>query len=457
MICRDCTVVDHPAPSHTLVNLEKATKGQRTEIEQLARSCEEIEKKIDTALKEVDSVSEQLERNAATAEEEIDEAFNRALKLLEDNRKKLKGEVKTTVLERMKQCNAHKDEIQFQRTRLLTTLQMATEVVQTGSEYDLALVYSSLKTNLRTLFDMKPMREKKNLGDMSFKPSQTSQQATQNLGFISTRCRRIEGNSVWKLEKAFTNSGAGKLSGAWGVAITQHDDIAVADQGDSSVKFYRTKGDFKSKFKVPGNPWNIAVSTNGRMFITNKTNHVSVYDVEGNLKQQFPAKSPDNVSSDAQNTQLYGLSFDNKNNLLVDARLRNFISKHRLDGTHIMSVKVTIQPWYIAVSPQDKIIIYAYDRKSVHVVDENGVHLHTLQPPQGLSSWSPAGVCCSSDDEVYVADRTSGQIHSYSTETGDYIGCIIEDVTNPAGLALMDEDGKPFVVEKKAVKIFQLQ
>ena len=45
LICRDCTVVDHPAASHTLVNLDNATKGQRTEIEQLARSCEEIKKK----------------------------------------------------------------------------------------------------------------------------------------------------------------------------------------------------------------------------------------------------------------------------------------------------------------------------------------------------------------------------------------------------------------------------
>ena len=415
-----------------------------------------LRKKITDALREVDKVSEQLERNAATAEEEIDVAFNRALTLLEDNRNKLKGEVKTTVSERMKQCNAHKDEIQFQRTRLLTTLQMATEVVQTGSEYDLALVYSSLKSNLTTLCNIKPRPMKRNLGDVSFKPAQASQQGNQNLGSISSRFRRVkEGGDVWKLERAFGKDGTGKVSCGRGVAITQQGDMAIADCSDPSIKFYKTNGDFKSKFTVSGYPWNVAVGPDGRMFVTNRTKRVSVYDAEGNLKQQFPAKSPDNVSSDAQNTELWGLAIDNHNNLLFGERKQKYISKHRLDGIHVMSFNVTIPPYYIAVSPRNKIIISKADgNRAIQILDENGTHLHTLKPQ---SSWNPFSICCTSDDEVYIADYCSGSIHSYSTETGDYIGCITNEVTNPAGLALTDDEDKLVVAENNSVKIFQLQ
>ena len=68
---------------------------------------------------------------------------------------------------------------------------------------------------------------------------------------------------------------------------------------------------------------------------------------------------------------------------------------------------------------------------------------------------------CTSDNEVYVAYRAlRGSIHSFSTETGDYIGCITKDVTYPAGLVLMDDEGKLVVAEDHhdhAVKIFQLQ
>ena len=352
LICRDCTVVDHPAPSHTLVNLENASKGQRTDIEQLTKRCEGVSKKITDALKEVDSVSEQLKRNATTAEKEIDEAFNRVLRLLEDNRNRLKGEVKEIVSEGNKEIGAEKDEIQLQQTRFVTTLQMATEVVQTGSEYDLALVFSSLKSNLTELCSMQPRRMKRNLGDVSFKPEQDSHQGNQNLGSISYRCRRVkEGAGVWKLKNGFGKDSDGKLSYGRGVAITQQGDIAVADQNDPSIKFYKANGDFKSKIKVPNYPWDVAVSPDGKIFVTNRTKHVSVYEVEGYLKQRFPAKSAENVSSDAQETQLYGLAIDNKNNLLVGENYQLYISKHHLDGTHVVSFKVTIQPWFIAVSP----------------------------------------------------------------------------------------------------------
>ena len=297
-----------------------ATKRQKTEIEQLTRSCEEVHKTIEDALKEVDSVSVQLERNAVKAEEEIGKAFNRALSLLEDNKNMLMGEIKTTVSERKKLIDAEKDEIQHQETRLVTTLQMATEVVQTGSEYDLAPVYSSLKTNLDALRDIKYVCTKKHLEDMSFKPAQASHQAYQYLGYISSRCRRVK-KSVWKLKRAFGKDDAGKLCAGRGIGITKQGNIAVIDTGpgpswdDPSVKIYNANGDLQYKIEIPSFSWDIAVSPNGSVFVAN-LKHINVYDVEGNLKQQFSAKSPENVSSDVQNTRLSCLAIDNQNNLL---------------------------------------------------------------------------------------------------------------------------------------------
>ena len=61
LICHVCTTVDHPAESHTVVNLESTSNEQKTEIEQLTRSFEESKKKIEDAYKNVDIVSEQLD------------------------------------------------------------------------------------------------------------------------------------------------------------------------------------------------------------------------------------------------------------------------------------------------------------------------------------------------------------------------------------------------------------
>ena len=177
--------------------------------------------------------------------------------------------------------------------------------------------------------------------------------------------------------------------------------------------------------------------------------------MEGNLKQQLTTKSPDNISSDAQYTQHWGLAIDNQNNLLVGEINHKYISKHQLNGKHINSFKVSIHPWYIAVSPRDKIIVS--DRnKGVHVLDKGGVHLYSLKPPHG-SSWFPYGMCCTADDTVYIADCSTGEIHCYSSKTGAYIGCVTKDVSNPKGLALMDDEEKLVVVQEEEVKIFQRQ
>ena len=444
-----------------------ATKEQKAEIEQLIRSCEEVHETMEDALKEVNGDLTQLERNAIKAEEEIDKAFDIALSLLEDNKNMLTSEIKTAASERKKQIDEEKDEIHHQETRLLTTLQMASKVVQTGSKYDLVPVYSSLKTNLTELSDIKPARVKKHLEDMSFKPAQlqASHQSSLYLGYISSRYRCVK-EGVWKLKTVFGKDGAEKIGSGQGVAITKQGDIAVIDTGwnNPSVKIYNANGDFKSKIEVPRYPWDIVVGPNGSMFVTNFGKHVIVYDVEGNLKQQFPAKSPENVSSDAQNTRIYCVAIDNQNNLLVGENNQKYISKHLLDGTHVISFYVTIPPYQIAVSPQDKIIVSSCnENKTVHIVDESGILLHTLQPPQGLSSWTPLCICCTSDDEVFVGffpfSGISGSIHSYSTETGDYIGCLSEDVafTKPSGLALMDNEKKLIVAEDKEIKIFQLE
>ena len=107
---------------------------------------------------------------------------------------------------------------------------------------------------------------------MNFKPAQASLHANQNLGSISSRCRSVkEGAGVWKLEREFGKDGAGTLSGARGVAITQEGDLTITDYIDPSIKFYNTNGDFKSKITVPGSPWDVAVSPDGRLFVTNWT------------------------------------------------------------------------------------------------------------------------------------------------------------------------------------------
>ncbi|XP_072018579.1 uncharacterized protein [Amphiura filiformis] len=454
--CRDCTVVDHPASSHSLVNLESASKGHKKAIEQLIQGCATIKIKVDDALTEIDSVLDQLVKNAATAEAGIDESFNEAMELLtaqlEDSRDQLKGELMKAASDRQKQLDAQKDEVMIRQTRLQTALQMATEVVKTGSDYDLALIFTSLKTNLTELRDVKLAPVDKQKAAVHFKSAHVGQKTAQKLGTVLVK-QRTEGVGDWKLDRSFGDVGSGKLKWGRGVVITQEGDIAVTDVKDSAVKIYKKDGQFKSSITVPGNSWNVVASSDGKLIVTNLTASVSVYDGKGNLEHQFPTKSPYNESSDTQDASHRGLTIDNYNNLLVGETNYKYISKHQLDGAHIMSFEVTISPWFITVSLDDKIFISGGAGTDVHIINENGVHLQTLTAP----GWNPYGMCCTSTNEIYISNKSSGVIYCYSAETGAYIGCVTKDVRSPAGLALMDDEDQLVVVDDDRIKIFKVQ
>ena len=457
LTCRDCTVIDHPSSSHDLVNLETASKEQKKEIEQLVNDCKTAKKVTVDVLTEIENVGDLLDKDGRSAYAKIDESFEKALKLLNDQRKQLKEEVKKAVSEKKKQLESQKDEVLLQQTRMQTSTQMATEVVTTGSDYDLALTYSSLKTNLTTSRNVKLAPVDSRKGAIDFKPAQIGKEHIPKLGSVVIR-KAKQGVGVWKLARSFGDDGTGKLISGRGVAVTHGGNLAVADSRDMTIKIYSKRGEFKTSINVPGTPWDVVVSTNNQLFVTNQTATVRIYDVKGNLKHRFPTKSASNVSSDAQATNHWGLAIDNNNHLLVGEGKQKYISKHNQDGTHIKSFKVTIIPKFIAVSPDNYIIISCgSDGCSTHILNENGVHMHTLKLPQG-PVWTPLGLCCTSRGEIYLSNYMMDAIYCYSAKSGAYRGCLVKDtVTSPAGLALMDDEQTLVVAEKEGIKILELQ
>ncbi|XP_072044813.1 uncharacterized protein [Amphiura filiformis] len=499
LICHACTVIDHPASSHNLVNLKSATKEQRSEVNQLMKDCSKVSDMVDASLKRAEQVQHNLEKSLEKTKAELHHSADAACYKIRQKEKKQEAELSQAAAVSKKQIEAQKESLQMQQTRLQTALQMATEVTQTGSDHDLALVFSSLKDNLSQLRDMNPGRVDENLGEIKFTTSPSMLSPTLSLGSMSIGSRKSkapespvgkekgtssihsysksslskgsrDGVGTWKLSKQFGDKGHQKLRYGRGVAVTSVGDLIIADFG-AQARVFNQSGDFKDsldtkqglKFRQISQTWNVVVSQDGRIFITHLVSHVNVYDQNGTYKYRFPTKSPSNVSSDAHNTKLCGLLLDNQGCLLVGEVNQMYISKHRLDGSHVSSIKVTIQPGYIAVTSTDKLIVSNGGlalSPIVQVLDSTGNILHTLNRPSGVLSWIPYGICCTADDDIYIANRQTasngGGIYCYSI-SGQYMGCITKEVDHPAGLALIETENKMLVIERERVKIFSRQ
>ena len=267
------------------------------------------------------------------------------------------------------------------------------------------------------------------------------------------RCKLAE----WSLSRRFGDREPDKLRFAHGTALCPSGDILVADYKMAQVNLYDKDGRIKTSMDTRrdllpnqvSRPWQVVVSSEGMYVVTDATQYVKIFDSQGYFTTRFAAYGIDDVSSvDDIHTKLLGLSKDTDGNLLVGLKGSRptvpCVSKHRNDGTHIISIPVHIPPKYLAVTSNNNIVISGskWMRHTVEVVASNGDPLYSLEAPTGVQIWHPFGVYCSKDT-IFVTNSTD--IHCYSSVSGNHVKCITSNVTFPQSV-VVSQDGSQIIV-----------
>ena len=256
----------------------------------------------------------------------------------------------------------------------------------------------------------------------------------------------------WAFERKIGENRPGKLDWPVGIGVSPNaDTIAIADHIDR-VQVY--SGELVHKYSLKttqglkagtwSHPKEVIVSSDGICYLTDTTQFVKQYDVAtGVYKGRWAAVSPQHKPSDAEDTVLRGLTMDTKGQLLVGEVRKKYISEHKVDGVHVASIKVGIEPCSLAVTSQDEIIL-SNCADTVHIVDNTGQLLHTVKRPSHVQWWNPTGVTCY-EDIICICNYVAKSIHCYSV-SGDYLGDIpISIPGNPTCLAITP-DGKQLMV-----------
>ncbi|XP_072015295.1 E3 ubiquitin-protein ligase TRIM45-like [Amphiura filiformis] len=467
-ICRDCTVMEHTRPEHDYVTIESAVKGHLEEIKNLVTACEGISRRVNTAITKVDKVRAKLDGQLSEASKRLKDEESKAkeafLKALQENVKTTTDQLNTIKMERYEKIEDEKTNLQHMKSKLSNALEMANQVMKSGSTHDVASNYSTLCKTLTQLKEIKTAGINHSLSAVKFTPSQMGSVEHVNLGTVSsTGPNPRDKNGKWVLEKEIGKEGQGKIKNGFGVAVDPNTtDIVIADDGDKNIKVSDSDGNYKRVLEgVLHQPHDVAVSSDGFHFITDCTAHVKVFSPDGTYLKQFPAISPDGKSSDTDGSILFGITIDSDGNLLVGSS-KNCISKHKQDGTHISTIKTNIRPWFIGMTSQGKIVVCAnIANTNAQIMDHMGNLLHSINTPHDAKSlvlrpWRPCGVCCKDDGIIYVSNyEKGGQGGIYSfTEDGEYLGCVTTDVTEAEGIALIDNDTLVVVQHGHPAKIF---
>ena len=326
--------------------------------------------------------------------------------------------------------------LKSQCSRLSTSRNVAKYVTQKGSEFEIAAVYSTVTNSLKELCDKTIDAPLNQLGEITYRITVDVSKIELPASFLTEQMNMKKGKEIMKMKKV---KEFGTLVNGRGVSFTKGGTIVVANFSATPEFFYHIYSqEGKLTLKVDtafsktgggkaSSPW-CAVMHHGneRIFGTGNTQHVKQYRKDGTYINRYSTRSPDNTSSEADDSTVQGLALDKNGYLIVGNVTKKYVSIIKTDGTHITSMNVLIKPWFISATPTDNIIISSYEDKAVHVIDRKGKILLTLNLQTNVpkESWNPTGIFCSEDGDIFVANyHEQVGIFQYTFDDEDCVGC----------------------------------
>ena len=137
-------------------------------------------------------------------------------------------------------------------------------------------------------------------------------------------------------------SGDGMFTFPYGVAVSDGDEIVVADSNNHRVQVFDSNGTFLRSFGHKGEnvgefnrPFGIATDKDRKIFVADKDNHrVQIFSWEGGHLGSFGGKG----SLDSQLSNPWGLSLDSTGNIIVADAGNKLIKIFTPDGRFVMKI-----------------------------------------------------------------------------------------------------------------------
>ena len=246
--------------------------------------------------------------------------------------------------------------------------------------------------------------------------------------------------------------GTGNLTGARGLAFTKTGGVVVADNSARVSHCFDNEGTLSTTIaQGTANftyPFDVLLASDGYFYITDQSTYAKLFTSE---MQFYNTRQVGGNSYSG-----YGITIMKDGNYAVACKDINLIYVYNSGGSQLKTVPV-MQPKFLSITSTDNFVISSENQRSVQVINAEGRIIQVIGPPPDVkvTSWNPQGVCCSKDDEIYVANQGAMGIYRFKVD-GEFIDCVTTDLKDPWGLALSEDGNQLAVVDNngKSVKVF---
>ena len=245
-------------------------------------------------------------------------------------------------------------------------------------------------------------------------------------------------------------SGDGMFQYPLGMAVTDKDEIVVADCGNHRVQVFDSNGTFLRSFGHKGEkagefngPFGIATNKDRKIFVAERDNNrVQIFSWEGRYLGSFGGKG----SLDSQLSAPWGLSLDSTGNVIVADTGNKLIKMFTPDGKFVMKIgghRSLSNPVhcvqlgeYLIVSDRDEHCIKVFNREGhfQYMFGKNGKREGEFINP-GYLSVNPSNhlfVCDYINHRVQVFELNGKFVWKFGTE-----GTKLGELNKPLSVAML--------------------
>lgn len=155
-ICRDCTMGDHPAPTHQYEPIAEVAEKQMATMENLVQEARNKHADLLEMFKAVDATNHRLSNSATRAHQVLNESVASILNMIEEQRKAIAKEIDAACSSKHLQLTMVDKRIQQMSDKLSQTIEFTSRLIKYASPTEVMVFKQLLDTRLSLFLSFNP-------------------------------------------------------------------------------------------------------------------------------------------------------------------------------------------------------------------------------------------------------------------------------------------------------------
>ena len=327
-ICNTCVLTLHD--NHSKMLLQEAKNARKTKINSVIKSLNETAQDGRREAEKFDLKSTEIQMKVADVKGKVQTKVDQIIATIEARKQDILNAVRSQAKISLEPLTKKKAEAEnrvkkldsaIEQTEFLMKQNFSTEILGFNETFHTILNEDNTQANSDSEF----------IPLLSFSKNENLRSVLNSEGIGDLKTVLAKLNRTFRPLLSFGQKGksVGMLHFPWGVAVNNHDEIAVSECGNHRITIFSREGTFLKSFGRRGksngmfiNPSGIAFDQNNNVFVVDSFNHrVQVFDRNGNFLRKFGEQG----SLDHQLEHPNGLSINGHGDLIVSDSGNKFI------------------------------------------------------------------------------------------------------------------------------------